>query len=68
MGSVIASVVCGRHSSQCVLEAPVVAVRGSIVHGQVDVVLKGIHGGVVVVVVVVVMEVVVVIVQGGQVL
>lgn len=56
-------------SSQCVLEASVVAVRGSVVHRQVHdvhVVVMRVDGRVVVVVEVVV--VVVVIVQGGQVL
>lgn len=45
------------------LEASVVAVWGSVVHGQVHVVVMGVEGRVVVVVVVVV-----IIVQGGQVL
>lgn len=53
-----------RHPSQCVLEASVVAVWGSVVHGQVYVVVMRVDRRVVVVV----MVVVVVIVQGGQVL
>lgn len=57
-----------RHTRHrvCVLEASVVAVRGSIVHGQVHVVVMRVDRRVVVVVMLVV--VVVVIVQGGQVL